>query len=76
MIEDSINNKNYSIKYIVNQNTNPEHTIEVNECFFILLTGICLSIISEDIKLTDLNDCIENYRNNEVDKTNYHDQLK
>jgi len=76
MIEDSIYDENISIKYIVDPNRNPEHLMEVNECFYILLTSICLSIISEDIKLTDSNNHLQNYNNNEVDIANYYDQLK
>jgi len=32
------------IKYIVDEERNPEFTREVNECFYILLAGLCLSI--------------------------------
>ena len=80
MIEDSIddknNYKNIPIKYIVDPTSNPEHTIEVNECFYILLASLCLSITSDDIKLTDSMDHLENYKNNEVYIMNYCEQLK
>ena len=40
------------IKYITNEKRNPEHTKEVNECYYIILACICYSITSDEIKLT------------------------
>ena len=76
MIEDSIKDEKFPIKYIVDPNSNPEHTIEVNECFYKLLASLCLSITSDDIKLTDSMDHLENFKNNEVYIMNYCEQLK
>ena len=53
MIKKEIYNENRNIQYITNENRNPEHTREVNECFYIILAGLCLSITSEEIKLTE-----------------------
>ena len=47
------------LKYITNENRNPIHTKEVNECFYILLASICYCITSEDINLTELTNNIE-----------------
>ena len=44
------------IKYIVNPKKNPEHTREVNECYYKFLALICLSIISE------YNNCYNYYQ--------------
>ena len=44
--------KENKIKYITNEKKNPEHTKEVNECYYILLASICYIITSDDIKLT------------------------
>ena len=52
-IEEIINDENKEIKYIVNENRNPEHTREVNECYYILLASICYSITSDKIKLEE-----------------------
>ena len=53
-IYDIIYNKDCRIKYIVEEERNPEFTREVNECFYILLAGICLSITSKDVKLVEI----------------------
>ena len=74
--EDLINNKNIIIKYIVNPSRNPEHTTEVNECFYILLASLCLSITSEEIKLTESMNLSQNSKNNEIYIMNYYEQLK
>ena len=60
-IEELINED--KIKYITNDNKNPLHTKEVNECFYILLASICYSITSEEIKLIDI---YENKKENEI----------
>ena len=49
-----IRDKECQIRYIVDKERNPEFTREVNECFYILLAGICLSIVSKDIKLVEI----------------------
>ena len=76
MTKNLIKDKNICIKYIVNPTRNPEHTTEVNECFYILLAGLILSITSNEIKLTDSCDHIENFENNEIDITDYYNRLK
>ena len=53
IIEAIINDENKEIKYIFNEDRNPEHTKEVNECYYILLASICYSITSDKIKLTE-----------------------
>ena len=40
------------IEYIVDKERNPEFTKEVNECFYKLLAGLCLSI-TDNIKLDE-----------------------
>ena len=50
MIKKLINEN--KIKYIINEKRNPEHTKEVNECYYIFLASICYSITSNEIKLT------------------------
>jgi len=44
--------KDMKIKYITNKERNPEHTKEVNECFYILLASICYCITSEEIEVS------------------------
>ena len=44
--------KENKIKYITNEKKNPEHTKEVNECYYIILASVCYIITSDDIKLT------------------------
>ena len=55
LVEEIIKNKN--IRYITNEDKNPEHTTEVNECFYIILAAICLSVLPDNInfKETDQN---------------------
>ena len=53
MIEEKINDENKSIRYITNENRNPEHTREVNECYYIFLAILCFIITSDKIKLTE-----------------------
>ena len=48
---DELANKN-NMKYITNEKQNPQHTKEVNECYYIILASICYIITSDDIKLT------------------------
>ena len=44
------------INYITNEKRNPEITKEVNECYYILLAGICYCITSDDIELIEMNE--------------------
>ena len=53
MIEDKINDENKNIRYITNENRNPEHTREVNECYYIFLASLCFIITSDKMKLTE-----------------------
>ena len=53
MIYDIIYDSDIPIKYIVDKERNPEFTKEVNECFYILLAGLCLSI-TDNIKLDEV----------------------
>ena len=53
MIEKIIYDKTINIKYITNENKNPEYTKEVNECFYIILASLCLCITSEKIQLSE-----------------------
>ena len=54
-IELIINDEKNRIKYIFNENRNPEHTKEVNECYYILLASICYVITSDKMLLTESN---------------------
>ena len=49
-----IYNKDCRIQYIVDEERNSEFTREVNECFYILLAGICLNVTSKDVKLVEI----------------------
>ena len=51
-IKEIIDDNNRKISYIFNEKRNPEHTKEVNECFYILLASICYCITSEKIQLS------------------------
>ena len=63
------------IKYITNDKRNPEITREVNQCYYILLAGICYCITSDEIKLIDYND--DNYSSEiQIDINHYCDKLK
>ena len=71
MIEEIIYNENINIRYITNEHKNPEYTKEVNECYYIFLASLCLSITSEKIKLT------ESYNDEtKVEINQYNEQLK
>jgi len=59
-----------NIKYIINSKRNPEHTREVNECYYILLASFCYSITSDKIILSD------KVRNNEINIHSYYSKLK
>ena len=48
MIFNSIHNKNNPIKYIINKDR-PEYLIEINECFYKIVAGLCLSATSNDM---------------------------
>ena len=63
-IFDTIYDEEYQIQYIAYGERNPEFIREVNECFYTLLAGMCLSITSKDIKLV------------EIRIKDYHDRLK
>jgi hypothetical protein len=49
IIEDTIEDKNNPIIYVLDKNI--EHRKEINQSYYILLSSICLSLISNDIKL-------------------------
>ena len=53
IIEEIIHDENKEIKYIINPTRNPEHTKEVNECFYIILAGICYCITSDKLLLAE-----------------------
>ena len=53
MIKKKIYDEDRSIKYIINETRNPEYTREVNECYYILLAGICLCLTDEEILLSE-----------------------
>ena len=72
MMEKIINDESRTIKYITNEERNPEYTREVNECYYIILASICLSVTSEEIKLTDSF----NFENNNVEINLYCNLLK
>ena len=72
-IEEIIYNENKEIKYIINPTRNPEHTKEVNECFYILLASICYSITSDKLFLTESS---SNKEKNKVEIILYCEILK
>ena len=49
------------IRYITQEKRNPEHTKEVNECFYIILASICQCITNENILNRLVSDEIYNY---------------
>jgi hypothetical protein len=57
IIRDTIYDTKIGLEYTVNKHR--EHIREVNECFYLLLSGICLGLISDKIKLGI--DMIQNY---------------
>ena len=73
MMEELIYNENTSIKYVINEKRNPEHTREVNECYYIILASLCLSVTSEDIHL-QLTKSI--YSENKIEINQYCKALK
>jgi len=70
-IEEIIFKSENKIKYITNKQKNPEHTKEVNECYYILLASICYSITSDEVQLSlsTSNKNNENGENNENNNT-------
>ena len=48
LIYDSITDSEIPIKYISNKER-PEHTREINECFYIFLEGLCINITTNDL---------------------------
>ena len=62
-----------SIKYIYNETRNPIYTKVVNECFYIILASLCLSITDEEIVLTEK---IETKNNNLINIDYYLEILK
>ena len=52
-----------NINYITDEKRNPEHTKEVNECYYILLASICYCITSDEIQLVEL---INNKNDDEI----------
>jgi len=67
-IEELISKNN--IKYLTNELKNPEHTKEVNECYYILLASICYSITSDKVNLSNKEK--ENY----IEIPHYYIKLK
>ena len=68
-IEDLLLKENeIKINYIINEMKNPEHTKEVNECYYLLLASICYSITSDEIELKEINN---NKGDNEIEVSHY-----
>ena len=53
-IFDSIIDPEVPIKYIANK-VRPEHTREINECFYVFLAGLCLSATTNDINEMEIS---------------------
>ena len=53
-IVDSIVDSENPIKYIPNK-LRPEHTREINECFYIFLAGLCLNITTNDLEKREIS---------------------
>ena len=53
LIKEKIKDENKGIRYITNEYRNPEHTREVNECYYVFLASLCLIITSNKMKLTE-----------------------
>ena len=51
IIEKTLSKEN--LRYITNENKNPDITMEVNECFYKILASICYSIIPPNIDFKD-----------------------
>jgi len=58
--EEIYQDNNIIINYITNEKRNPEITKEVNQCFYILLAGICLCITSDYVKIIQYKDDNDN----------------
>ena len=54
IIFDSIIDPEVPIKYIANK-VRPEHTREINECFYVFLSGLCLSVTTNDINKMEIS---------------------
>ena len=70
-MEELIFKNNKKIKYITNKDRNPEHTKEVNECYYIVLASICYCITSEEIEISYFNDS----KNGKIEVFRYHFNL-
>ena len=53
-IIDTIVDSENPIKYIPNK-LRPEHTREINECFYIFLAGLCLNITTNDLEKREIS---------------------
>ena len=49
------------VRYIAQEKRNPEHTTELNECFYIILASLCQCITNEDSLKNLVSDKIYNY---------------
>ena len=72
MIEENIINNSRNIYYINNEKGNQEYTREVNECYYIILDALCLSVTSDRIKLTESF----NFKDNKIEINLYCNILK
>ena len=68
-IEELIFKNENKINYIMNERRNPEHTKEINECYYIVLASICYCITSDEIRLTA---SIDNKNNDEIEINHYY----
>ena len=66
-IEKIINDEKNEIKYIFDENRNPAHTKEVNECYYILLASICYAVTSDKMILIE-----KKSDDNEIEINFYH----
>ena len=75
LIKEKIKDENEKIRYITNENRNPEHTREVNECYYIFFASICLIITSNKMKLTE-SLYLDNNKDYQIEVNLYNEILK
>ena len=73
--EEIFKENEYKLNYISNKKRNPIITKEVNQCYYILLAGICYTVTNEEIQIIEYTDNTNTNNNGIKIEINYYNDI-